>query len=346
MRDKLKTLERYGFQYKNLDKKIESLPIIYNRKYQFKYIKLMEHFDVLLVSKRREVSLDVFVNDSIYLSKRLSNKVVLIFDEIITEDVRRLIAGRISFISDNMFFIPFMGAVIENIEKPSVLRKPYTINQQRLLIHLLLNKDKEISPSSLVDELDISIASVYRILKYFSDLGYIESTHGSYVYLESRSYIYEDSINYFINPIEKSIPIPRNYVSHLQSNDFKLFVSGIDALSAYTMLASNKNVIGIEKKEMSSFIKENIEKNENLNVAYYIKENTEQGAPSSFYTQDSIILQVWKYKPTISSQGVIDFINLSILDIEDEEDPRIIEALRTLNAFVFKELEKLDRYER
>lgn len=56
---------------------------------------------------------------------------------------------------------------------------------------------------------------------------------------------------------------------------------------------------------------------------------------------DNIKLQIWKYSPIISGSGSMDPINLSLLNIDSNLDPRVEEALVNLEDHVTNLLDEL-----
>lgn len=286
-----------------------------------------------------------------YLSQRFKLRTILLFDSIESRDVKRLIANNISYISVNSLSLPFLGTVIEKIQQPQLLRKKYTSNQQQLLVLLLLNEDHKIYPKDYVSKLDISIATIYRLLKYFSDLGYIESKHGYYIYLESRKYIYEDSLNSFINPIEREIYLPKNIISAFDNYNINYFKSGLDALSDHSMLETTNTVFGIDNstlirfleryKTHDSFKPKHDQETEN---AINILTSTIDHNLDSFYRYNKDIkLDIWKYKPLLSQQKILNIVDLSILNIEHNQDPRLQDALHSIEKSLYALLDNLDK---
>ena len=354
MNDHLGILNRYGFQYESLDKEVGKLPIVYKKKYNFTYLNLFKDQEVLLISRSRDISLELFVQDSLFLSKRLEVRVVLLTDELNEDDLSRLISSNIPFISKDSLFLPFLGAVIEEINKPIPLRKTYSINQQRVLINILLNSKNTISAERLVSDLDISIASVYRVLKYFSELEYIKSIHGEYIYLKKRNEIFQDSISSFLDPVEVELYVPRSFITIFDNLGISYFNSGIDALSSYTMLASNNEGFGVSENDISKLLDKIDQTNLNysemddeiLSAKKLLALSIKRSVKSLYRYSDDIKLQVWKYSPIMLSDKVMDPINLSILKIDADQDPRVEEALEELKQYVYNLLEELDNSER
>lgn len=348
-------LNRYGFNFQVVEPNVNNpLPISYKKKYLISFGRILNQLDIVCLKRNREISLEMFVEDSIYIEHRLSQRIVLIFNQLSEKDISRLISSNVSFVSEQSIFLPFAGTVIEEINQKTILRSYFTIIQQRILIHLLLMKEKTFTAQSIVKKLDIPIASVYRALKYFNELNYFESSKGIYNFNKTPFDVYADSKNYFIDPIDYSLFISRDIIKVLKNSDIHFFESGVDALSNYSELASNHNDYGISISEIqatSSKFKTDEKSIKNL-YGYINKSISDKSIYNtglfknlnSFYSsENNIKLSVWKYKPDSIDSGQIDPITLSILKIEDN-DPRVSSALEQLNEYIINLLKEDDVY--
>lgn len=343
MQEQFEVLKRHGYQYSVVENKEVSIPIVYRKKYKFSYLTLFDEIEVLTISKTREFSIETFAQDSLYLSQRLKMKVLLIFDELSEVDIKRLISSNIPYISNHSISLPFLGAVIEKIKKPKVLREFFTINHQKVLIYILLNQEPSIRAKEIQKSLNMPIASVYRSLKYFTDLGYIKSNHGSYAYQESRKKIYEDSKYCFVSPILNKISVPRKLISYFEEEGIDYFESGIDALSMYSMLASQKQEFGVARETLLSFVDKAADNNmKNIKESHeflYIKKilalpNIKDN-DSIFIKEDEVILEIWEYVPKYKEEVKLDPINLLLLIDKDNEDPRVQAAIIDLEKHLY-----------
>lgn len=343
----LKILDRYGIQNEIFSGDVESFSVSLKLKYRVEFVRLLDNFDVVFLLKRRDISLDVFVEDSFRVSKLLDCRTVLTFELLSDTDIKRLVSNKIAFVGWNTIYLPFAGTIIENIKKPITVRKEYTINQQRVLIHILLSNNPVITPAKLVDKLGISIASIYRILKYFSEIGYIQSTHGEYIYLRDRWYIYNDSLGYFIKPILTDVYIPKEFISILGSANVSYFKSGIDALAEYSMLASSNSEYGIDKKELEEYLANEKSRNsvseEISHVSGLLEFALKKGVKSFYSYGDDVTLALWKYKPEEFDGRNIDPISLSLLEYI-KDDPRVKDALDELNRYIELKLKELGEF--
>lgn len=340
-------LDTYGFRYEILNDRKVNVPLLYKNKYQFQFLKLLDTTDVLMLKANREHSIDSLVNDSIFISNRLNITTVIVMKNDEPIDMNKLIANRIPFISKTTIFLPFLGTVLTKVELPKALPKTLTINQQRLLIEILLSKDNNIVPQELVKVLDISIASVYRILRYFSELNWIISRQGHYVFLKSRLDIYYEAKMLFINPISDSIYVPRKLISILDQRGINTFKSGLDALSSYSMLADNKEIFGLFKDDLKFGLANYREQDfsttdEILHVMKLIDVVNRHEVNSNYSYPDSVTLQLWKYNPIKGKENKLDPITLSIISKDDHDDPRIKQSIDDLADLITSTLRERD----
>lgn len=399
MKHVFEVFDNYGIKYTVSDREVNGVPIVYKSKYHFIFLDLYGE-TVLFLSATREFSLDSFVSDSLYLGKKLSIKVVLVLDTPDLDEINRLIKSHVSFLSKDAMFIPFLGIIFSKVLKPIELRSKYTVNQQRVLIELLLSQNKEIYVDSLVNKLDLSTPTIYRVLKYFTDLGYIKSEHGKYSYLISRNKIHEDSMDYYINPISAQYIIAKEILDILDIFDIPVFKTGFDAVSNYSNIASQNNSFGIVERDLVKLSKrlnmdKRLEDNRIDNLYSYLKKNQMTNKRYNFIINDSVSkhksnkfidlidqnldkmisnnkmlensksilevsenkkwqnkylfedqlkLSIWKYEPSFIS-GVVDPINLSLLDYDIDAKPREAAALKDLKEYTNTLLKELDTNE-
>ena len=347
MKKTLRLLDTYGFEYEFLQEREVSLPILYKNKYQFQYIKLFESIDVLFVKANREQTLDSLVNDSIFIENRLNTKTVIITNHDDPIILNKLIMSKIPFISNNAIFLPFLGTVISKIEVPKSLPKSLSLNQQRLLIAILLSSNKEIVPRDLVNLIDISIASVYRILRHFSDQNWVVSKQGYYIFCMPRIEIYLEAKNLFVNPINSSMYVPKGVIQILNQKGINTFKSGFDALSYYTDLADNNDAFGLYKEKsnlnFSDIMDLDVSTPDEIKHAVKLMDiilNHELN--SKYHYPDQVSLELWKYNPIIGKNNKLDLITLSIISKDDSDDPRIHQSLSDLEDLIFSILKERD----
>ena len=342
MNEKMNILKRYGIQFKLQEPKDFDVPGIYKKKYKFNRVQFYGKVNAVIITRTRDFSIESFVQDSIYLSRKLDSKIILNFSELSEDDSARLNISNIPYFSDHIIFLPFLGMVIEETSKPKLLREIYTVNQQRVLIYILFNKSETIVAKEVHKDLKMPIATVYRVLKYFSDIEYIESIHGEYIYLKDRTTIYKDSLKYFLYPIEKEITVPRNLIKKFEKNNEIIFKSGIDALSEYSMLASMEREYGISEESLLRIIGK-MDEVETEEFKYILNVSLHTNV-SSFYVQESndIKLDVWKYNPISYDTEIIDPISLRLIVNNNDNDPRIESAIEELDAFIDNELKYLN----
>lgn len=333
-------LERYGFKYEAINRDVESLPILFKRRYNLEFIKIFDE-DILIISNVREISVDSIVADSLFLSKKLDVKIVIAIESLLEEDMKRLISNNVSFISSSTVFIPFLGSIIEEIKPPKYLRRPFTVNHQKVLIYMILNKDTYINAEDLSSNLNISIASVYRILKEFTNLGYIKSNHGNYLYLKSREFMYKDSKDYFINPIKDEYVLSKSILDILDRNDINYFKSGVDALSDYSLLTSNTETIGITEKTLSYILNES---NDRELIDSFQMATQQKLFYNNNNNNEELVIQIWKYTPLQTDSKSVDIVSLSLLNIDVTDNPRIEKSYNNLIFSINEEISNLDNY--
>ena len=120
------------------------------------------------------------------------------------------------------------------------------------------------------------------------------------------------------------------------------------------MLASNNEGFGVSENDISKLLDKIDQTNLNysemddeiLSAKKLLALSIKRSVKSLYRYSDDIKLQVWKYSPIMLSDKVMDPINLSILKIDADQDPRVEEALEELKQYVYNLLEELDNSER
>ncbi|CAM3695226.1 transcriptional repressor [Erysipelothrix urinaevulpis] len=330
MNSALDLLDRYCFTYEIEIKEMSDLPAIFKKKYNYIFLRFNETEEVVLMDRTRDFSIESFVKDSLIVSQKLNIRTVLSFDKLSEKDIKRLIQSNISFIAHNAISLRFLGVIINDISQPKMLRDFYNHNQQQILISMLLSSKEKFSAKDIQDKTEISIATVYRVLRYFTEAGYIESVHGSYFLKLSRAEIYEDAKKYFIIPIEKRVVIPPQDLAILNNENLVVFESNLDAVSHYTMLSSTQSDYGVIMSDLSNQLSDsNLKKSPEKEFISKLLEKEE-----FLYAKiDDINLELWKYNPILLNNKV-DPISLRLILENSDNDPRIEEAIIDLDEYI------------
>lgn len=230
---------------------------------------------------------------------------------------QRLLEKNVYFImSDRYANLPMLVAM-EKVTTRKTPERLTPVAQYMLLYHLEIESLDGKSTKSIASLMPYSYASVSIGLTCLADLGLCEkvatdSKSNAIRFVCSPEQLWNESKNFFINPVEKRI-----YCDGL-ATDRKFPTCGINALAHYTMLNPEP-----EKWVMMT-----------------IKEYRETSAAGLVVNQNEydgkIIIEVWKYPVVRRKDEAVEWVDpLSlVLSLKKDDDPRVEEEVeRIINNF-------------
>ncbi|OQC28192.1 MAG: hypothetical protein BWX71_00958 [Deltaproteobacteria bacterium ADurb.Bin072] len=227
---------------------------------------------------------------------------------------KRLIQQGISFIvTSKQMYLPALGLALHELF-PAKIRCTEVLSPsaQLLVIASVLGLKVNDSPlSDLARKLGYQAMTMTRVSRELDYAGLARlETRGrdrrmTWVTSDAKD-LWESALNRLSSPVSR-----RMWVSEA-GNIGKPLLSGLSALSAYSMLASPGNtVIAVQRTELSSFL----------------QEHSLQVIDQSETDSDSVEIEVWKYSPALlATDGKVDRLSL-FLSLRESADERVQGAL-------------------
>lgn len=290
------------------------LPIAFEYRYDYREITILnENKRFILIKEKRSGSIESFITQSDKIGEITGQRFILVFTEIPESTRKLLLKARIPFLDyKGNLFIPDLGMSLKRIKNiASITEDKLTPSEQAVLIYILLSKEKRFTPNEISEITNVSVPTIYRILKKFSSLNWIESWYGSYSLLLSKRDIFDKATPLFINPKKESVYLRSEDIyrlSELEKINTTLKISGLSALSRFSNLASSEDVYAISLKRFKDlFGNLRINKNEvfEINIGNMVE------------------LELWSYSPfSLNNDWVVDPISC-YFSLKDKDDPRI-----------------------
>ncbi|MGG5332230.1 hypothetical protein [Enterococcus sp. AZ163] len=306
------------------------IPLAFKAKYELSKGILMEpQLSFLLIKEKRSGSIEAFIKQAEVMGKIAELPYVLVFSKISKETKKLLLKARIPFMDYiGNLFLPQLGAVLTT-ELPVFKDQKLSPSEQSVFIYLLLKETATIIPAQISEKLHLSIATVYRVLKSFTNREWLRSKHGLYQFNQGLKDIFQESLDLLNNPVKKCVFINRNYFNQLMDNRMfkqELNLAGLAALSKLSMLDDSPPAFAISKRTYQQIMK---------------------GDPSGKQfildkkVKNDIELQLWEYAPLSIVDSLVDPISL-LLSLKDNDDPRVEIELENLESKIIKKLEEKD----
>ena len=105
----LKILDRFGIENEIISGDVDSFSVSLKLKYRVEFVRLLDNIDIVFLLKRRDISIDVFVEDSFHVSKLINFRTKITSDILSDEDVYRLISSSIAFVSEESRYLPLLA---------------------------------------------------------------------------------------------------------------------------------------------------------------------------------------------------------------------------------------------
>jgi predicted transcriptional regulator len=235
---------------------------------------------------------------------------IFVFKKIVSYNLQRLVKQRINFIiPQKQMFIPDLIIALK-VQKDSDVQSDFTIPPlaQCIVLYKLENSnmDNSLKIQNIAESFNVSYATAGRALRWLSANKIINGGDGkekNYFFADSGRSLWEKVLPLLTNPIERTI--------HTDDTINNALLSGINALSEYTMINGDANICYA--------INWNILKSLDIHTDKTYGDNT---------------IEIWRYNPKVLSKGnLVDKLSL-YLSLRDSADERIqIELENMINDF-------------
>jgi len=231
--------------------------------------------------------------------------VVFVFDKLESYQRGRLIKRRLAFIvRDKQMYIPSLFLDLSEIQRPKSRQSEYVSpsTQFILIYHLWKASLEGKSFTEIAELLSYSKMTISRSVKELIEIGVCQHTHTKEKYLYfigDKRDLWEKSIEKMKSPVKKQV-----WIEELKTNK-ELSVSGINALSKYSMLSGDE----YKSYALSSLTYKQFKREHKI-----IGENERFG---------NMKLEIWAYDPIILSKDyLVDPFSL-YLSLKDDPDERV-----------------------
>ena len=222
-----------------------TLPISFEKRYQYAKMKFHKE-SFLLIKEKRRGSLNSFVTQARTMGRKASMDVILVFSKLSDNEKKQLLQARVPFVDfkGNLFFPP-LGLALNANDDVEVF-KELTPSEQLTWIAFLLTKGQKVVDVDLLSQITgLPNSTIYRCLRTFKTLNWLNKPNKLYAYTASKKELFLKSESFLFNPIKKRLLLSDFDLNKIQS-DSRLLYGGTYALSYLTFLA--------ESDENSSYV--------------------------------------------------------------------------------------------
>lgn len=278
-------------------KDINKLPLMVTSNYKFFWGNWFDTKVCLLYYlDSSECTPNQLYKQMLLIKNKLSMPVIYIFEKVASYNIQRLIAQRVNFIiPGKQLFIPELLIDLKkqkNIIDQTEIQIP-PIAQCILLYHLEKSSLDNLTAKDLSQLFQVSYASINRAVRWLTNNNIISLT-----VTKEKKQIFPLNGKDLWNKIESHLTSPVERKVYTDKFIDSVCVSGINALSAYSMLNEEPHkCYAISKEDFKELT---------------IQTNKEYG--------DNCI-EIWRYNPQILAEnGIVDKLSLylSLKDIKDE----------------------------
>lgn len=276
----------------------DKVPIAFNCNYQLFETKILDRNYVLAVDKTGAYTPAQMKRSVEVMQSKLNEPVILVFTELPSYDIPRLIAKHIDFIiPEKQMFIPSM---MIDIKKPKIIdgdinERIHPIAQVILLYQMEKGGLQGQTTRTLADLLHLSYATVNRSVRWLKGKGLVQLSgdkEKNITFYCSGKNLWDKSKEYLSTPIDRTV--------FTDDDVHGLSESGVNALSEFTMINS-------ESQDCFAIGRRNFD-------ADKISTNSRFGKTK---------IEIWRYDPRLLSKGnTVDPLSL-YLSLQDNEDERI-----------------------
>lgn len=302
-----------------------TLPISFEKRYQYAKMKFYKE-SFLLIKEKRRGSLNSFVTQARTMGRKASMDVILVFSKLSDNEKKQLLQARVPFVDfkGNLFFPP-LGLALNANDDVEVF-KELTPSEQLTWIAFLLTKGQKVVDVDLLSQITgLPNSTIYRCLRTFKTLNWLNKPNKLYAYTASKKELFLKSESFLFNPIKKRLLLSDFDLNKIQS-DSRLLYGGTYALSYLTFLA---------------------ESDENSSYVISQRQFNKLSLPLSQHILEGKILEIWRYSPFVSEfwndfketqdRQFVDPISL-YLTLKDDDDPRVEEEIEALKNNILQYL--------
>ena len=302
-----------------------TLPISFEKRYQYAKMKFHKE-SFLLIKEKRRGSLNSFVTQARTMGRKASMDVILVFSKLSDNEKKQLLQARVPFVDfkGNLFFPP-LGLALNANDDVEVF-KELTPSEQLTWIAFLLTKGQKVVDVDLLSQITgLPNSTIYRCLRTFKTLDWLNKPNKLYTYTASKKELFLKSESFLFNPIKKRLLLSDFDLNKIQS-DSRLLYGGTYALSYLTFLA---------------------ESDENSSYVISQRQFNKLSLPLSQHILEGKILEIWRYSPFVSEfwndfketqdRQFVDPISL-YLTLKDDDDPRVEEEVEALKNNILQYL--------
>ena len=302
-----------------------TLPISFEKRYQYAKMKFHKE-SFLLIKEKRRGSLNSFVTQARTMGRKASMDVILVFSKLSDNEKKQLLQARVPFVDfkGNLFFPP-LGLALNANDDVEVF-KELTPSEQLTWIAFLLTKGQKVVDVDLLSQITgLPNSTIYRCLRTFKTLNWLNKPNKLYTYTASKKELFLKSESFLFNPIKKRLLLSDFDLNKIQS-DSRLLYGGTYALSYLTFLA---------------------ESDENSSYVISQRQFNKLSLPLSQHILEGKVLEIWRYSPFVSEfwndfketqdRQFVDPISL-YLTLKDDDDPRVEEEIEALKNNILQYL--------
>ena len=302
-----------------------TLPISFEKRYQYAKMKFHKE-SFLLIKEKRRGSLNSFVTQARTMGRKASMDVILVFSKLSDNEKKQLLQARVPFVDfkGNLFFPP-LGLALNANDDVEVF-KELTPSEQLTWIAFLLTKGQKVVDVDLLSQITgLPNSTIYRCLRTFKTLNWLNKPNKLYAYTASKKELFLKSESFLFNPIKKRLLLSDFDLNKIQS-DSRLLYGGTYALSYLTFLA--------ESDENSSYV-----------ISH--RQFNKLSLPLSQHVLEGKVLEIWRYGPFVcefwndfkenQDRQFVDPISL-YLTLKDDDDPRVEEEIEALKNNILQYL--------
>lgn len=298
--------------------KINQLPYYILDRYQIEQVWI-DQVRTLFLYPRTELERIPTIKKHIQKIQTVENlPIILILNAITRQRRQYLLDARIPFIVvEKQIYLPFMGiALQEKYETEYTISQKLQPSAQLLLLHYIYQNTEKLYAGELTKLFGITSMTISRSVKQLEQTGlfYTEKDGVQKVLIAKQQgkALFEQMKTWTINPVRKSIYIPKNQV---ETNMLK---AGYTALAEKSMLNPSPILSYAAESEKAHAL-----------------ESTTQ----LLDTDRQVQLQLWKYNPHIlSANGMVDSLSLA-LSLADDGDERVEDAVDDMLNDLWEELD-------
>lgn len=300
------------------EEKREHLPNYIKMRYELKIVSL-DNVDCVFVYPKNELEEIKTLKQRINTIEEITKlNVVFVLKQITFRKREFFLKEKIAFIVENkQAYLPFMALYLqEKYEVGKKIVKKLSPSSQLLLLYFIYSKCEDLSLTKAAEQLQLTKMTISRSSRELEELGLVNIRKEGVqkvMYTENTcKELYKKAKNILLNPVKRTI-----YVSKDSINE-KLCISGVNALSNYSMIAESN---------LKCYATNKITEWEG-NQTTQLEDSTQQ-----------VALQLWRYDPKkLTKNKMVDRLSLA-LTFKDEMDERIEQCVEEMLEEVWRDLD-------